>query len=438
MILADNSLRSIASGPIESRPVGQLTRETFALVLAGGRGTRLKQLTDFRAKPAVPFGGKFRIIDFTLSNCVNAGLRRIGVATQYKAQSLIRHLQRGWSFLDGRFGEFIEILPAQQQLDDAQWYQGTADAVYQNLAIIKQDAPRFVIVLSGDHIYKMDYRVIIADHVAKQADLTVACIEVPIAEASGFGVMSIDATGRIRAFTEKPAMPEPIPGQPGMALASMGIYVFNAGFLYEQLQRAALVPASTHDFAKDVIPHAVSRYRVFAHSFRDSCVGARDVGAPYWRDVGALDAYWEANMELTKVVPELDLYDQRWPIWTDQPQLPPAKFVFDGDGCRGTAVDALVSGGCVVSGATVRRSLLFSDVHVEIGSLIEDSVILPNVKIGRNVTLKRVIVDRRSVFPDGVEIGLNRERDSERFHVTDGGVTLVTPEMLGQVVNRPR
>ncbi len=437
MMPTANSLRSIDSGPIESRLIGQLTRETFALVLAGGRGTRLKQLTDFRAKPAVPFGGKFRIIDFTLSNCVNAGLRRIGVATQYKAQSLIRHLQRGWSFLDGRFGEFIEILPAQQQLDDAQWYQGTADAVYQNVAIIKEDAPRFVIVLSGDHIYKMDYGVMIADHVAKGADLTVACIEVPVGEASEFGVMSIDATMRIRAFTEKPAVPEPIPGQPGVALASMGIYVFNAGFLYEQLQRAALMPASTHDFAKDVIPHAVSRYRVFAHSFRDSCVGARDVGAPYWRDVGALDAYWEANMELTKVVPELDLYDQRWPIWTDQPQLPPAKFVFDADGCRGTAVDALVSGGCVVSGATVRRSLLFSDVHVEIGSLIEDSVILPNVKIGRNVTLKRVIVDRRSVIRDGVEIGLNRERDSERFHVTNGGVTLVTPEMLGQVVHRP-
>ena len=434
----DKSWRDSASFSVESRFSGQLARETFALVLAGGRGTRLRQLTDFRAKPAVPFGGKFRIIDFTLSNCVNAGLRRIGVATQYKAQSLIRHLQRGWSFLDGRFGEFIEILPAQQQLNDEQWYQGTADAVYQNLGIIKEDAPRFVIILSGDHIYKMDYRVMLADHVASQADLTVACIEVPIAEASAFGVMSIDETRRIRAFTEKPAVPEPIPGRPGTALASMGIYVFNAAFLYEQLQRAALTPASTHDFARDVIPYAVTRYRVFAHSFRDSCVGARDVGAPYWRDVGAIDAYWEANIELTKVVPELDLYDQRWPIWTDQPQLPPAKFVFDADGCRGIAVDALVSGGCVVSGATVRRSVLFSDVHVEIGSLIEDSVILPNVKIGRDVTLKRVIVDRRSVIPDGLQVGLNRERDSQRFHVSSGGVTLMTPEMLGQLVHRPR
>jgi glucose-1-phosphate adenylyltransferase len=420
------------------RTAAQLTRETFALVLAGGRGSRLKQLTDFRAKPAVPFGGKFRIIDFTLSNCVNAGLRRIGVATQYKAQSLIRHLQRGWSFLDGRFGEFIEILPAQQQLDDEQWYQGTADAVYQNLGIIKQDAPRFVIVLSGDHIYKMDYGVMLADHVAKEADLTIACIEVPVAEASAFGVMSIDETGRIRAFTEKPAAPQSIPGKPGVALASMGIYVFNADFLYEQVQRDALVRLSKHDFGKDVIPHAVSRYRVFAHSFRGSCVGARDASVPYWRDVGTLDSYWEANMELTKVVPELDLYDQRWPIWTEQPQLPPAKFVFDDDACRGIAVDSLVSGGCIVSGATVRRSVLFSDVGVEIGSLVEDSVILPNVKIGRNVTLKRVVVDRRSVLPDGMQIGLDRKRDSQHFHVSDKGVTLVTPEMLGQVVHRPR
>ncbi len=440
MTPVDNCLREsgLFAYPVESRFIGQLTRETFALVLAGGRGSRLKQLTDFRAKPAVPFGGKFRIIDFTLSNCVNAGVRRIGVATQYKAQSLIRHLQRGWSFLDGRFGEFIEILPAQQQLHDEKWYQGTADAVYQNIGIIKRDAPRFVIVLSGDHVYKMDYGLMLACHVAKQADLTVACIDVPIAEASAFGVMSVDETGRIHAFAEKPATPESIPGNPGMATASMGIYVFNAEFLYEQLQRDALVTNSTHDFGKDVIPHAMSRYRVFAHSFRDSCVGARDAAAPYWRDVGALDAYWEANVELTKVVPELDLYDQRWPIWTDQPQLPPAKFVFDDDGRRGIAVDAMVAGGCVVSGATVRRSLLFSDVHVEIGSSIEDSVILPNVKIGRNVTLKRVIVDRRSVIPEGLQVGVDRAIDRERFHVSEGGVTLVTPEMLGQLVHRPR
>jgi glucose-1-phosphate adenylyltransferase len=440
MTPVDNCLREsgLFAYPVESRFIGQLTRETFALVLAGGRGSRLKQLTDYRAKPAVPFGGKFRIIDFTLSNCVNAGVRRIGVATQYKAQSLIRHLQRGWSFLDGRFGEFIEILPAQQQLDDEKWYQGTADAVYQNLGVIKRDAPRFVIVLSGDHIYKMDYGLMLADHVAKQADLTVACIDVPIAEASAFGVMSVDATGRIREFAEKPDVAESIPGKPGMALASMGIYVFNTDFLFEQLQRDALAPTSKHDFGKDVIPNAMSRHRVFAHSFRDSCVGARDAAAPYWRDVGALDAYWDANIELTKVVPELDLYDQRWPIWTDQPQLPPAKFVFDDDGRRGIAVDAMVAGGCVVSGATVRRSLLFSDVHVEIGSSIEDSVILPNVKIGRNVTLKRVIVDRRSVIPEGLQVGVDRAIDRKRFHVSEGGVTLVTPEMLGQLVHRPR
>jgi glucose-1-phosphate adenylyltransferase len=430
--------QAAAHPPLEPRSVHQLTRETFALVLAGGRGSRLKQLTDWRSKPAVPFGGKFRIIDFTLSNCVNSGIRRIGVATQYKAQSLIRHLQRGWSFLDGRFGEFIEIMPAQQQLDEETWYQGTADAVFQNLGPIRQDAPRYVLVLSGDHIYKMDYAKLLADHASKQADMTVACIAVPRMEATAFGVMTVDEAGRVRGFVEKPKDPPSIPGKPDVALASMGIYVFNAEFLYEQLVRDSAEPKSSHDFGKDVIPHVVPRYRVFAHSFNDSCVGMRADGLAYWRDVGTLDAYWEANMELTKVVPELDLYDQRWPVWTDQPQLPPAKFVFDDDDRRGIAVDSIVSGGCVVSGATVRRSVLFSDVHVSDYASVSDSVILPNVKVGRHAVLKRVIIDRRTIIPEGMQVGVNTDEDRKRFCVSESGVTLITPEMLGQRVHRPR
>ncbi len=434
MSAVDNQLRSVTPlhHALDSRFISELTRVTFALVLAGGRGSRLKQLTDWRAKPAVPFGGKFRIIDFTLSNCVNSGVRRVGVATQYKAQSLVRHLQRGWSFLDGRFGEFIEILPAQQQRDDESWYQGTADAVFQNLGVIRQDAPRYVLVLSGDHVYKMDYGKLLAAHVARRAEATVACIEVPKREASAFGVMRLDENGRVLGFEEKPRDPSTLPHRPDVALASMGVYVFNAEFLYEQLVRDADDPASSHDFGKDVIPYCVPRHQIFAHNFAESCIGATDEGLPYWRDVGTLDAFFEANMELTKVVPELDLYDQRWPIWTDQPQLPPAKFVFDEEGRRGTAADALVSGGCIVSGASIRRSVLFSDVRVAEHSLVQDSIVLPNVQIGRNVTLKRAIVDRRAVVPDGLVVGVDREHDRRRFTVSENGVVLITPEMLGQ------
>jgi glucose-1-phosphate adenylyltransferase len=339
------------------------TQNAFAIILAGGRGSRLMQLTDWRSKPAVPFGGKFRIIDFTLSNCVNSGIRRIGVATQYKAQSLIQHLQRGWSFLDGRFHEFIDILPAQQQVGE-DWYQGTADAVFQNLDLIRRNRPKHVLVLSGDHVYKMDYGRMLEQHVSHSADLSVACIDVPIAEASGFGVMHTDEQRRIVNFVEKPKDPPCIPGRPDRSLASMGVYVFNAEFLYEQLIRDHDDPRSSHDFGKDVIPHCVPRYRLFAHDFADSCVGMDDSAIPYWRDAGTIDAYWEANMELTKVTPELNLYDDDWPIWTHQEQLPPAKFVFDDEGRRGMAVDSLVSGGDIISGATVRNSLLFSRVHV--------------------------------------------------------------------------
>jgi len=417
--------------PEATRFVSQLTRDTVALVLAGGRGTRLKQLTDWRCKPAVPFGGKFRIIDFTLSNCVNSGIRRIGVATQYKAHSLIRHIQQGWSFLEGRFDEFIELLPAQQQITAA-WYSGTADAVFQNLAVLRRHSPQYVLVVAGDHVYKMDYGRMLAFHLTQHADLTVACAEVPLTEASAFGVMGVDGNGRVTSFQEKPAQPQPLPGRPDRALASMGIYVFNAQFLYEQLIRDADDPRSSHDFGRDVIPYSASRYRVYAHRFADSCVGANSGGEPYWRDVGTVDAYWEANMEFTKVVPELDMYDRNWPIWTYQEQLPPAKFVFDDDDRRGMAIDSMVSGGCIISGAAVRRSLLYSDVRVESRSVVEDSVVLPNARIGSNVVLKRTVVDRRCEIADGTVVGVNAEDDRRRFHVTEKGVTLVTPAMLGQ------
>ena len=415
----------------DPRFVSQLTRNTFALILAGGRGSRLHELTDFRAKPAVPFGGKFRIIDFTLSNCVNSGVRRVGVATQYKSQSLIRHLQLGWSFLDGRLNEFIEIMPAQQQSDEVHWYQGTADAVFQNLREIRHARPEYVLILSGDHIYRMDYGRVLAAHVARQADLTVACIEVPLAEASSFGVMSVNEEGRVLEFAEKPAQPQAMPGDPSKALASMGIYVFNTSFLIEQLLRDADDPKSSHDFGKDVIPHCVKRYRTFAQNFAESCVA--EPGKPaYWRDVGTLDAYWAANMDLVQVTPDLNLYAENWPIWTWQPQTPPAKFVFDDDTRRGKAVDSMVSGGCIVSGATVRRSMLFSGVHVHSFANIEDSMLLPNVQVGRNCVVKKCIIDKNSVLPEGTVIGLDPEQDRKRFRVTASGITLVTKEMLGQ------
>ncbi|BCO27950.1 glucose-1-phosphate adenylyltransferase [Rhodoferax lithotrophicus] len=417
----------------DSRFVSQLTRNTFALILAGGRGSRLHELTDFRAKPAVPFGGKFRIIDFTLSNCVNSGVRRVGVATQYKAQSLIRHLQLGWSFLDGRLNEFIEIMPAQQQSSGEHWYQGTADAVYQNLREIRHARPEYVLILSGDHIYRMDYGQLLAAHVAKKADLTVACIEVPLNEARGFGVMSVDAESRVTNFTEKPVEPQHMPGDPDKALASMGIYVFNTRFLYEQLLRDADDPQSSHDFGKDIIPHCVKRYRTFAQNFADSCV--TEPGKPaYWRDVGTLDAYWAANMDLVQVTPDLNLYEENWPVWTWQSQTPPAKFVFDDDTRRGNAMDSMVAGGCIVSGATVRRSMLFSGVRVHSHSSIEDSIMLPNVEVGRHCVLKKCIVDKNSRIPEGTVIGVDPAEDKKRYRVTDSGITLVTKEMLGQAV----
>ncbi len=428
----------VAAGDPEPRFVSRLTKSTYAMVLAGGRGSRLHELTNWRAKPAVPFGGKFRIIDFVLSNCVNSGIRRIGVATQYKSHSLIQHIQRGWSFLNGQFGEYLDLLPAQQRVTEDQWYRGTADAVFQNLDIIRGSKCDFVVVLAGDHIYKMDYGKVLAFHVEKKADMTVACLEVPVAEAYAFGVMGVSEDARVVEFIEKPENPPSIPGNPGMSLASMGIYVFNTQFLIEQLIRDADSPKSSHDFGKDLIPHMVNNYRVFAQSFEQSCVGMEEGKAPYWRDVGTIDSYWEASMEMTKVIPDLNMYDQEWPIWTHQEQLPPAKFVFDEPERRGMAVDSLVSGGCIVSGSTVKRSLLFSDVRVNSYSEIEDSVLLPDVDVGRHVTLKRVIVDKGCKIPDGLEVGINIEEDKKRFHVSPNGITLITSEMLGQNTHSTR
>jgi glucose-1-phosphate adenylyltransferase len=417
--------------------VAQLTRSTLAMILAGGRGERLGALTHWRCKPAVPFGGKFRIIDFTLSNCVNSGIRRIGILTQYKAQSLVRHVQRGWSTLDGRLGEFVELLPAQQRLNTG-WYRGTADALYQNLDLLRRQAPRFVLVLAGDHVYKMDYGRMLAEHAASGADVTVGAVDVPLADASGFGVMAVNESRRVIGFEEKPATPAAMPGDPGRALASMGIYAFNAEFLYEQLIRDADDGRSAHDFGRDLIPWAVTRgYRVQAHFLRDSCVNM--VGdRPYWRDVGTLDAFWEANLDLVKVTPELNLYDADWPIWTYQEQLPPAKFVFADEDRRGMALDSSVSGGCVISGATVQRSLLFSGVRVNSWALVEDSVVMPNVDIGRHAVVRRAVIDKHCRLPEDIRIGVDPERDRSRFSVSPSGIVLVTPEMLGQNIHHVR
>lgn len=417
-----------------TRFVSRLTREALALILAGGRGSRLQKLTEWRAKPAVPFGGKFRIIDFALSNCVNSGIRRIGVLTQYKADSLIRHIQQGWGFLRGEFGEFVDIMPAQQRLVDS-WYSGTADAVYQNLDILRQRDPKHILILAGDHIYKMDYGLMLAAHAESQADLTIGCIEVSLQEASGaFGVLQIDEDSRVRNFIEKPLNPPPMPGRPEHTLASMGIYIFNTSFLFEQLIKDADTPGSSHDFGKDVIPNVLNNYRVYAYPFRDAQSGVQ----AYWRDVGEVDAYWAANIELVGVDPELNLYDTSWPIWTYQAQTPPAKFIFDDPDRRGMAVDSMVSGGCIISGAEVRHSMLFSNVRVNSFSVVRDAVILPEVNIGRHCRITKAIIDRGCHIPANTVIGENLEEDRKRFYVSPGGVVLVTPDVLGQRLHYAR
>ena len=415
-----------ASNP---RFVSRLTRNTLALILAGGRGSRLKHLTKWRSKPAVPFGGKFRIVDFPLSNCINSGIRRIGVLTQYKAHSLILHIQRGWGFLRGEFGEFVELWPAQQRVVETAWYAGTADAVYQNLDIIRSHNPDLVLVLAGDHVYKMDYGTMIAYHVEHGADMTVGCLEVDLKLARDFGVMSVDGESRVRGFVEKPREPQPIPGRKDAALVSMGIYVFNRGFLFEQVIKDADNRRSSHDFGKDIIPDVIAKYRVLTYPFRDVRSGEQS----YWRDVGTVDAFWEANLELIGVTPPLNLYDETWPIWTYQEQLPPAKFVFDDEKRRGMAVDSMVSLGCIISGSIVRHSLLFSNVRVNSYSSVRDSVLFPGVDVGRNCEIHNAVIDRGCRIPERMSIGKDPDEDRRRgFHVTEGGVTLVTAEMLGQ------
>ena len=416
------------------RLVSRITRDTLALVLSGGRGSRLKQLTDWRAKPAVPFGGKFRIIDFPLSNCVNSGIRRMAVLTQYKAHSLIKHVQLAWGSNRMARDEFVELLPAQQRINEQSWYSGTADAVYQNIDILRTHDAEYILILAGDHIYKMDYGPMIAYHVEKGADLTIGCIEVPLDEAKAFGVMGVAGEGRVNMFLEKPDSPPEMPGNPGKALASMGIYVFNTKFLFEQLIYDADDPDSDHDFGKNVIPRVINRYQVFAYPFRDVQHNAQ----AYWRDVGTIDSYWAANLELIGVTPDLNLYDTDWPIWTHQEQLPPAKFVFDDEDRRGMAVDSMVSGGCIISGALVRHSLLFSNVIVNEQASVENSVILPNVIVNKKVKIRNAVVDKGCVIPEGMEIGFDPVADKKRFEISPNGIVLVTPDMLGQRLHMVR
>ena len=417
----------------------KLPTKCFAMVLAGGRGSRLKQLTERRAKPAVYFGGKFRIVDFALSNCLNSGVRKIGLATQYKSHSLLRHIQRGWSFMKSELNEHIDLLPAQQRVSEDSWYRGTADAVYQNLDIIRDDGPEYILVLAGDHVYKMDYSIMLADHVEKGAQCTVACIEVPVKDAQGFGVMAVNPSSRITHFVEKPANPPSMPGKPGVALASMGVYVFTADYLYDALDRDMADPASSHDFGKDIIPRAVAEGVAAAHSFEDSCVTVSKPdkdgkgSMPYWRDVGTIDAYWEANIDLTAVDPTLDMYDTKWPIWTYQEQLAPAKFVFNNNSRRGMAVDSLVSGGCIISGSHIDRSLLFSRCRIHSYCKLKEAVLLPGVTVGRHARLTRAVIDHGCTIPEGMIIGADALEDARRFERTENGVTLVTQTMLNKL-----
>ncbi|KQM73878.1 MULTISPECIES: glucose-1-phosphate adenylyltransferase [unclassified Sphingomonas] len=411
-----------------------LARDAMAYVLAGGRGSRLMELTDTRAKPAVYFGGKARIIDFALSNAINSGIRRIGVATQYKAHSLIRHLQSGWNFLRSERNESFDILPASQRISEFQWYEGTADAVYQNIDIIESHAPEYMVILAGDHIYKMDYELILQQHCETGADVTIACLEVPRMEAVGFGVMAVDEHDNVTAFVEKPADPPAIPGNPDIALASMGIYVFHTRLLFDELRRDAETPGSSRDFGKDIIPYLVKHGKAVAHRFSDSCVRSEGEVEAYWRDVGTVDAYWEANIDLTDVVPKLDLYDRSWPLWTYSEVTPPAKFVHADDGRRGEAVSSLVSGDCIISGSSIHRSLIFTGTRAHSYSMLDQAVILPHCEIGRGARLSKVVVDRGVVIPDGLVVGEDAELDAQRFRRTDNGVVLVTKSMIDRLI----
>lgn len=417
----------------EYRKTAPLARDAMAYVLAGGRGSRLMELTDRRAKPAVPFGCKSRIIDFALSNALNSGIRRIGVATQYKAHSLIRHMQRGWNFFRPERNESFDILPASQRVSEDQWYAGTADAVFQNLDIILSYGPKYMVMLAGDHIYKMDYELMLQQHVNSGADVTVGCLEVPRMEATGFGVMAVDANDRIVSFVEKPKDPPGMPDKPDMALASMGIYVFETASLAEHLRRDAADPASSRDFGKDIIPWLVNNGKAVAHRFAASCIRSEYETEAYWRDVGTIDAYWEANIDLTETLPALDLYDQNWPIWTYSEVTPPAKFVHDLEGRRGSAVASLVSGGCIVSGSGIKHSMLSPNVRVNSFSEIEEAVVLPSVRIHRNVRLKKVVIDTSVVIPEGLVVGEDPVLDAKRFRRTAKGVCLITQPMIDRL-----
>jgi glucose-1-phosphate adenylyltransferase len=407
-----------------------LARHAMAYVLAGGRGSRLMELTDRRAKPAVFFGGKTRIIDFALSNAINSGIRRIGVATQYKAHSLIRHLQRGWNFLRPERNESFDILPASQRVSETQWYEGTADAVFQNIDIIDSYGPEYMVILAGDHVYKMDYELMLEDHANAGADVTIGCLEVPRMEATAFGVMHVDETDRIVSFLEKPKDPPGMPDKPDMALASMGIYVFKTAFLFDLLRRDAADKNSAHDFGHSIVPYIVQHGKAVAHRFPKSCVRSEAEAEAYWRDAGTVDAYWEANIDLTSVIPALDLYDQEWPIWTFAEITPPAKFVHDDEGRRGMAVNSLVSGGCIVSGASLRNSLLFTGVRVNSYGTLEGAVVLPYVDIARSARLSNVVIDRGVRIPEGLVVGEDPELDAKRFRRTDKGICLITQPMI--------
>ncbi len=418
---------------MQEKRIQPLARDAMAYVLAGGRGSRLKELTDVRAKPAVYFGGKTRIIDFALSNALNSGIRRIGVATQYKAHSLIRHLQRGWNFFRPERNESFDILPASQRVSETQWYEGTADAVYQNIDIIEDYGPEFMVILAGDHIYKMDYETMLREHVETGADVTVGCLEVPRMEATGFGVMHVDANDTIVSFIEKPADPPGMPDKPDFALASMGIYVFRTRFLMEELRRDASQPGSNRDFGKDIIPHIVENGKAVAHRFSKSCVRSNTETESYWRDVGTIDAYWESNIDLTDITPELDLYDREWPIWTYAEIKPPAKFVHDEEGRRGSAVSSLVAGDCIISGAKLRKSLIFTGARVNSFSMLDEAVVLPDCYVGRNARMTRVVLDRGVRIPEGLVVGEDPVEDARRFRRTERGVCLITQKMIDRL-----
>lgn len=409
----------------------RLAEKSMAFVLAGGRGSRLKDLTEIRAKPAVFFGGKFRIIDFALSNAMNSGIKRIGVATQYKQHSLIRHLQRGWNFYRAERNESFDIMPASQTMSDDRWYEGTADAVYQNIQIIASYSNvEYIVVLAGDHIYKMDYELMLEEHVNSGADVTVGCLQVSVEEAKAFGVMHVNKKDEITDFLEKPDNPPTIPGHDDICLASMGIYVFNKEFLFEQLKRDAADPESDRDFGKNLIPYIVENGKAQAHRFTKSCVRSEGEEEAYWRDVGTLDAYMEANLDLTTFEPALNMYDKEWPIWTYSELAPSAKFIHDEVGRRGAAVNSVVSAGCIVSGARVDQSLLFTNVYVHSYSSLKRAIVLPDVDVGEVCQLTNVIIDRGVKIPNGLAVGNDPKLDAKRFHRTKNGICLITQSMI--------